>query len=56
LGFTHRLERVTVGDRWEVERCLVDGEISVATYVIEEDSVELYSDMVMEDEPRDPAV
>jgi hypothetical protein len=55
LGFTHRLERASLGDNWEVERCLVDGEIVDATYVIQEATVELYSDMVLEEQPRGPA-
>jgi len=51
LGFVHRLERASVGDNWEVERCLVDGRVVDATYVIQEAAVELYSDMILEDQP-----
>lgn len=36
LGFGDRVERVSVGDNWEVERCWVNGEIVDAVYVIQE--------------------
>ena len=44
LGFVQRIERVEIADNWEVERCLVDGEIVTATYCIQEDAIE-YSDV-----------
>ena len=41
LGFTERIERVEVGDNWEVERCrLLDGTVVDATYCIVEDTVD----------------
>jgi hypothetical protein len=40
LGFGQRIERVEIGDNWEVERCLVDGHIVTATYCIQEDTIE----------------
>ncbi len=41
LGFLHRVERVCVGDNWEVECCeLADGSIVDATWVIVEDTVD----------------
>ena len=40
LGFLTRIERVEIGDNWEVERCLVDGDIVTATYCIQEDTIE----------------
>lgn len=47
LGFVTRLERVSLGDNWEVERCLVDGSVVDATYVIQEASIELLTEEVM---------
>ena len=42
LGFQHRLERVESFENWEVERCeLSDGTVVDATWVIEEDTIEL---------------
>ena len=50
LGFTLRVERIEL-DRWELERCaLTTGEIVDATYVIEEDTVDLLEDL-LEDKP-----
>jgi hypothetical protein len=41
LGFLKRIERVELGDNWEVERCeLEDGTIVDATYCIQEDTIE----------------
>lgn len=40
LGFAERIERVELGDNWEVEQCLVDGHIVEATYCIVEDTIE----------------
>lgn len=40
LGFVERIERVEIGDNWEVEQCLVDGHIVEATYCIVEDTIE----------------
>jgi len=41
LGFLSRVERVCVGDNWEVERCrLADGTIVDATWVIVEGTVD----------------
>ena len=41
LGFTERIERVEVGDNWEVERCrLADGTVVDATYCIVEDTID----------------
>ena len=41
LGFVTRIERVEIGDNWEVERCeLDDGTIVDATYCIQEDTIE----------------
>jgi hypothetical protein len=40
LGFVERIERVELGDNWEVEQCLVDGHIVEATYCIVEDTIE----------------
>jgi hypothetical protein len=40
LGFFERIERVEIGDNWEVEQCLVDGHIVEATYCIVEDTIE----------------
>jgi len=40
LGFLDRIERVELGDNWEVEQCrLPDGRVVTATYVIQEDTV-----------------
>lgn len=39
LGFVDRVERVEI-DNLEYERCLVDGRIVDATWVIEEDHIE----------------
>lgn len=42
LGFHDRIERVSVGDNWEVERCeLPDGTLIDATYVIVEDTLDI---------------
>jgi hypothetical protein len=40
LGFLQRVERVEIGDNWEVEQCLVDGHIVEATYCVVEDTIE----------------
>ena len=41
LGFTERIERVSIGDNWEAEQCeLSDGTVDTATYVIIEDTVD----------------
>ena len=48
LGFTHRVERVEIGDNWEVERCLVSGRIVDATYVIVEGTCEIVAEEVYE--------
>jgi len=41
LGFDQRIERVQIGDNWEVERCaLSNGQITDATYCIQEDTVD----------------
>jgi hypothetical protein len=40
LGFVERIERVELGDNWEVEQCLVDGQIVTATYCVVEDTIE----------------
>jgi hypothetical protein len=41
LGFVKRVERVEIGDNWEVERCeLDDGEIVDATYCIVEGTID----------------
>ena len=40
LGFTTRIERIEVAQNWEVERCLVDGEIVDATYCVVEDTID----------------
>ena len=50
LGFTHRVERVEIGDNWEVERCLVSGRIVDATYVIQEASIDLLTEEVVSDQ------
>lgn len=43
LGFHRRIERVSVGDNWEVERCLLpDGTVVDATWCIVEDTVEIF--------------
>ena len=44
LGFLHRVERVEVSDNWEVERCRINGEIVVATYVIGEAVIEIIAE------------
>jgi hypothetical protein len=45
LGFRDRVERVCLGDNWEVEQCrLADGRIETATYCIVEDTVDDYTD------------
>lgn len=44
LGFHHRVQRVEVSDNWEVERCRIDGEIVVATYVIGEAEIEIITE------------
>ena len=40
LGFQHRVERVEAGDNWEVERCVIAGEIVDAPYCIQESTIE----------------
>jgi hypothetical protein len=41
LGFGQRIERVEIGDNWEVERCVLDdGTVVDATYCIVEDTIE----------------
>jgi hypothetical protein len=40
LGFLQRIERIEINDNWEVEQCLIDGEIVTATYCIVEDTIE----------------
>jgi len=40
LGFLNRIERVELGDNWEVEQCLVDGAIVTATYCVVEGVIE----------------
>jgi hypothetical protein len=40
LGFLKRIERVEIGDNWEVEQCELDGVIVEATYCIVEDTIE----------------
>jgi hypothetical protein len=45
LGFVLRIERVELGDNWEVEQCLVDGCIVEATYCIVEGTID-YSDVL----------
>ena len=41
LGFVKRIERIEIGDNWEVERCELDtGTIVDATYCIVEDAIE----------------
>ena len=45
LGFVQRIERVELGDNWEVEQCLVDGEIVTATYCIVEGTID-YNDLL----------
>jgi hypothetical protein len=41
LGFVKRVERIELGDNWEVERCVLDdGTIVDATYTIVEDTIE----------------
>ncbi len=45
LGFRDRVERVSIGDNWEVEQCrLADGRIETATWCIVEDTVDDYTD------------
>jgi hypothetical protein len=47
LGFQDRVERVQVGDNWEVERCeLADGSIVDATWCIQEDTVDTLEDLL----------
>ena len=41
LGFVTRIERLELEDNWEVEQCLVDGEIVSATYTIVEGTIDL---------------
>lgn len=48
LGFDHRIERVLIGDNWEVERCLVDGEVVDATYCIVEGTIEMLTEELCE--------
>jgi hypothetical protein len=45
LGFLTRVERIELGDNWEVEQCLVDGGIVTATYCVVEDTID-YSDVL----------
>jgi len=40
LGFHERIERIEVAQNWEVERCVVDGEIVDATYCVVEDTID----------------
>lgn len=41
LGFDQRVERVEIGENWEVERCeLSNGQIVDATYCIQEDVID----------------
>ena len=41
LGFLKRIERIEIGDNWEVERCELDtGTVVDATYCIVEDAIE----------------
>jgi len=40
LGFRQRVERVELGDNWEVESCELDGKIATATWVIVEGTVD----------------
>ena len=41
LGFLDRIERVELGDNWEVEQCrLADGSVATATWVIVEDTID----------------
>ena len=53
LGFVTRIERVELGDNWEVEQCLVDGVIVEATYCIVEDVIE-QTDLQIVTELRTP--
>ena len=41
LGFITRVERVSIGDNWEVERCLnADNQLLEATWCIVEDTID----------------
>ena len=51
LGFVQRVERIELTDNWEVEQCVVDGEIVSATYCIVEDVIE-QCDVLLEDKNR----
>ena len=47
LGFLDRVERVEQFANWEVELCrLSDGTIQEATYVIQEDTIEVNEDLL----------
>ena len=42
LGFTERIERISIVDNWEVEVCrCIDDQILEATYVIVEDDISI---------------
>ena len=42
LGFHTRIERIELWDNLEAEQCLMaDGSVQTATYVIQEDSIEV---------------
>ncbi len=41
LGFRDRVERVSIGDNWEVERYSHNGELVDGTWCIQEDTIDI---------------
>ncbi len=41
LGFRDRVERVSIGDNWEVERYQHNGELVDGTWCIQEDTIDI---------------